>query len=435
MLVLALVVRLAVIVATPHFTPQTDAADYDRIAVSLADRGRFPASELAPQGGPTALRPPIFPIALAAVYHVVGVSSKAARWRAGRVLEAVLGTLAVALICLIAWRLWGREVALLSGAIAAVLPPLVLVGSSLMSESLYIPLLLGAVLCALEFRESRTQGSRPRGRWRSLWAILTGVLIGLAALTRSNGVVLLVPICLLVWCQRPRRSWRSLRAPIVVLAATILTLVPWTIRNERVLHVFDPIGTESGYALAGTYNSYVQHRTDYPAMWVPPVAQYRRLIAAHPSANEAQISGGLDTVALHYIAAHPAYPAKVAFWDGVRLLNLSGTGFERSIAQYEAYPAGLAALSVYAFWLLAALALAAVATRAARRAPGAFWGCPLVIFLSSLLFIGATRYRAPADPFVVMLAALGLLGAWGRMRSRLPFTRRAPSVGVGSPLA
>jgi hypothetical protein len=64
--------------------------------------------------------------------------------------------------------------------------------------------------------------------------------------------------------------------------------------------------------------------------------------------------------------------------------------------------------SVYAFWLLGLLALVGLTTRAARRVPWAFWACPVVLAVPSILFLGATRYRSPADPFLVMLATLGL---------------------------
>ena len=30
-----------------------------------------------------------------------------------------------------------------------------------------------------------------------------------------------------------------------------------------------PIGTETGYALAGTYNTYADHNAQYPALWRP----------------------------------------------------------------------------------------------------------------------------------------------------------------------
>jgi hypothetical protein len=71
---------------------------------------------------------------------------------------------------------------------------------------------------------------------------------------------------------------------------------------------------------------------------------------------------------------------------------------------------------VYGFWLLGALALAGALTPAARRAPRWLWACPALILLSTLLFEGLTRYRAPADPFFVLLAALALVAVPRKLR-------------------
>jgi hypothetical protein len=411
---LALLVRVLVVLATPQFAPATDASDYDRIAVSLAQTGGFPVSGLTARGGPTAFRPPMFPLALAGVYKLVGTGDEKARWEAGRLLEALLGAASVALICLIALRLWGPGVAFLSGVIAAVYPPLVLVGSSLMSESLFIPLLLAAVLSGLVARERG-------GAWR--WVVLTGVLVALAALTRSNGIVLLVPIGFLVWTGRPRFARRSLRVPLALVASTALALIPWTIRNAHVLHAIVPTSTESGYALAGTYDPTAQHRQDFPAMWIPPVPELAGVHRSSPGLNEAAVSSRLVTIGVDYIEAHPSSLVKTAYWDTVRLFNLGGTAFESWAAKYEAYPRRLADLSVYAFWLLGLVAIGGAFTRAARLAPGAFWWCPAALLLSTVMLIGATRYRSPADPFFVMLAALGLRAAWERF-GRLPVPSR-----------
>ena len=405
-LLLALAVRVAVVLATPDFTPATDAVDYDRHAVAIVTQDSYPASVLAPGGGPTAFRPPGFPLALAAVYEISGTDSDEARWRAGRILEVLLGVIAVALIMLIARRVWGVTAGLLSGAIAAAYPPLLLVGSSLLAESLYIPLVLGAVLAALIHRDSR----RP---WR--WAIVSGLLAGLAALTRSNGVVVLLPLAVLVWTMRPRFSWRAARAPVVLLAAAALTLVPWTVRNAHTLDAFVPVSTQGGFALAGTFNDVARADSRYPGLWVPPdrVPALRDLYDRDVS--EAALSGRLRERATDYISDHPDYLVTVALRNTARLLNLDGPGLERYLAGFEAYPRRLAEVSVYAFWLLAAVAVCGAFTRAARRPPVWFWVLPTLMALSSILFLGVTRYRAPADPFVVMLAALALLSARDRL--------------------
>ena len=406
---LALVLRVALVLATPHFHTIDDSHSYDRMAVSIADHGTLPNSQIPFAGGPTAYPPPGYPVALSLAYLIEGTGSEHSRWEAGRIEEAVFGAIAVVLIALIAARLFGRAAGLLSGAIASVYPPLLLVGSSLMSESVFIPLVLGAVLAALKQRGSEH-------RWR--WAIASGVLLALAALTRSNGIVLVIPLGFLVWTERPRLSWRAAGAPLALIAATAVTIVPWAIRNTVEFHEFVPVSTETGYALAGTYNAAAQYDTQYPALWTPPGVEIYSYLHAHPRANEAQIGDDLTTFARHYIGAHPAYPLEVAYWSAARLFNLVGPGYERFSAPFAGYPPTLAWWSVIAFYVLAVVAVLGVAIGKPRRAPWALWGCPLAIILSTLFFAGLTRYRAPADPFFIMLAAIGLLAAAGRLGGR-----------------
>jgi 4-amino-4-deoxy-L-arabinose transferase-like glycosyltransferase len=403
----ATVARVAVIIATPHYAPVNDAADYDRHAVSLATTWGYPTSGV---GGPTAVRPPGFPIVLAAVYKLVGVGSASVRWEAGRVAQAILGVIAVGLIFLIGRLLWGRTVGLVAAALAAVYPPFLLAGSALMSEPLYIVFTLAGVLAALMHRQSS-------GRLR--FAVLAGVMAGLAALTRSNGIFFALPLVFLVWNERPRRSRRSLRAPLALLAATLLVIAPWSVRNTIVFHEFVPLGTETGYALSGTYNDAARNDPNYPALWMPLLGPTLRL-AANPKLNEADISNRLISESIDYVRAHPTYPFEVAYWSLLRMLNLQGPGLERATAHVWGYPAWLAVVSVYAFWLVAVLAILAVIRRPRPRAPLAFWACPLALTAPSLLFLGLTRYRVPADPWVVLLAAPCLLAMWRFAAAKRP---------------
>lgn len=406
-LVLAAVARLIVILASPHYVPTNDAADYDHHAVSIATTGHYPASGL---GGPTAFRLPGLPVLLAGVDKLVGVGSATTRWEAGRVAEGILGVIVVALIGLIARAGWEARVGLVAAAIAAVYPPLLLTGCSLMSEPLYLALTLGAVLAALAYRASAH---------RLRYAVLAGVLTGLAALTRGNGIFVLAPIALLVWRGRPLLSRRALRDPLVVVLATVLTLVPWTVRNSIVFHQFVPVGTETGYALAGTYNDAARRDPRAPGLWRAPLAETLAL-SADRRLNEADISARLIERVEDYVVAHPGYPFVVAFWNSERMLNLPGPGLERMLAPVWDYGRGLAVASVYAFWLAALLAILGAFTRAARRAPAALWVCPLALAGPSVFFLGLTRYRVPADPFVIMLAALALLALTRRRAHTRP---------------
>jgi 4-amino-4-deoxy-L-arabinose transferase-like glycosyltransferase len=412
---LALVLRVSLVLATPHFAPREDSVVYDTGAVSLATTGHFfPGSLPTLHRGATAFYPPLFQLFLAGVYKVVGTSADT-RWEAGRLFEAALGAAVVLLVYLIAVRLWRPRVALIAAGLAAISPPLVMVGSSsLLSESLFIPLVLAATLAALHFRQD------PRIRW----ALMAGALVGAAALTRANGVFLVIPIGFLLWVKRPRFSPRGLAPSLAALAVTILVLVPWTVRNAQVFHRFVPLDTGTGYTLDGTFNAAVQtteHR--FPAMWVMPQEHVQQLYAADPRATEASVSAHLTSEALSYIGEHPGSVLKTLYWNTVRMLDLTPS-VERFFAPYEVYPTWLAMLSVYALWALIPLCVAGAFFRDARAAPRSFWGMPLTLYLSGVLVLGLTRGRSPLDPFLLMLAAIALDGAYQAIRARAAMRSR-----------
>jgi hypothetical protein len=408
LVVLALAVRLWAVAATPDYLPRTDAVDFDRHAVTLVETGDYPSSGIAPGGGPSAFRPPLFPLALAGVYALAGTGDAEARWEAGRVFQALLGAVAVGLIGLIALRVWGRTVGLVAAALGAVYPPLVVAGTSLMSEPLFVALVLAAVLAALVARDS----PRPLP-----WAALAGALAAGFSLTRSNGAILVLALAALAWAGRPRLDRRALAAPAVLLGAFALGIAPWTARNVVVLDAFVPISTQTGYALAGTYNEVARNTPGHPASWrLPQESPVMRRVLADRTLREPALSRELRAASLDYVRDHPAYPLAVAFWNGARLLGLQGTEVEREAAYYVGYDEDLAEAAVHAFWAAALLALAGALTAAARRPPAAFWAVPALIVAVPLLVSGLGRYRTPADPFVLMLAALGLVALARRLR-------------------
>jgi hypothetical protein len=196
-------------------------------------------------------------------------------------------------------------------------------------------------------------------------------------------------------------------------------LLPWTIRNAEQFHQFVPVTTETGYALAGVYNPLAQSNPKYPALWGIPVPQMVTYFRERPAANEAQVSDHLTSNALDYIGQHPGSILRTAFWSVARALNFTGTGIEEFLAPYQGWTNGMAAASVYAFWILLAVAAAAAVAGAWRMLPWQLWTWPLVIVLSCVIFAGDTRYRSPSDPFFILLAAAGVSLAVDRWRSRL----------------
>jgi 4-amino-4-deoxy-L-arabinose transferase-like glycosyltransferase len=412
----ALVLRVALILATPGFTPHDDPADYDRIARSIVSGHGFGPTLLAAPGTPSALRPPGYPLFLALVYELGG------HWLAGRLANAVLGTVVVVLIYLIGRLLWGQPAGLLAGALAAVFPPLIALNASLLSEPLFLVLELLVVVCVLAYQ----RGERPL-----LWAALAGVLCGASALTRSVGLFL--PLAAMVGFLTAGVYSLRLRAASVALliALTALTIAPWTIRNAVVFHgAFVPVSTQDWITAAGTYNPQAGAPGSLYAVWRPPyfVPSLQHLFG--DSINEARLDSVLRSDSVSYASAHPGYVLAATGLNGLRLLLNLGpghTGAARSEYYEMNVPTRLRPWLSATSDLVIVLALACVliAWQRRRTQPSSrpwgrlwfMWLVPLFMFASVAPIQGSFRYRAAIDPFFV-LAATYALSATARRWSR-----------------
>src|SRR3954468_15235729 len=153
LLVGAAATRFGYVAATPDYRIVHDARDYDIHAASIAAGQGFSKTLT---GKPTAFRPPGYAYQLGAVYAVTGVADAPAHDRilAARLSQAVISTLAVVLIGILAAQLWGRTTGLVALGLAVVYVPLVLVGGSMMSEPLFVVLMLAALAVAVHQRRS-----------------------------------------------------------------------------------------------------------------------------------------------------------------------------------------------------------------------------------------------------------------------------------------
>lgn len=407
---MALLLRVAVVGATIDTPTTLDSADFSRVGWSIAQGNGMPPSNRAPAGGPTAFRPPAYPAFLGAVYFVAGQEAPPA----ARMVQTLLGTVTVALIGLIAMRIWGKRVGIISLGIAAVAPPLVVMSTALISESLFVPLVLGAVLAVLEARRS----SRPLR-----WAVVAGLLVGLAELTRTNAFLLLVPLGLGLWGIGDRRPWRALSGPAVAAVIAALTIVPWTVRNYLVFHAFVPVSTEVGYTVAGTYDQASRADKHWPAVWVEAEhgasPEYSPIVfnASIHRWNELVLGNHLLSTALADVRRHASYPLKVLEWNAIRMFHLGELDYGVANLGNTDIPRVPALFEIYGFYPLAVLALAGIATGAVRRAPLWLWLVPLL--LATTLFITSfIRFRMGIDPFLVMLAALAVDSLLRRLMAR-----------------
>lgn len=323
------------------------------------------------------MRPPLYPLLLGAVYRVFGHDLDVAR-----VTNVVLGTVAVLLLYLLVQRVFDRRLALVAAAIAAVLPTLVFLPGGLLSENLVIPLVLGVALLAHDRR-----------------AVSAGLLLGLAVMTRTNALLLALPLVLALRGS----GWRQ---PALALGCVALTLVPWTIRNAAVFDRFLPTGTQSGYTMAGQWNGPASTPGPQRAEWRLP-----RSVGAFAdvTGDEAEIDAELRSRALRFARENPG--AVVA----ALVINLQRTfGVHPGHTSLDGIAYTEMAVPEDRWWVLRwstyALALLALLGLSRHR----LWLYPALLLAGYVVWLGTPRYRVPLDPFLAVLAATALM----RLRSR-----------------
>jgi 4-amino-4-deoxy-L-arabinose transferase-like glycosyltransferase len=414
----ALALRIGEVQGT-SYKPRNDAGSYLTIASYIAHTGdyslkRTPGSGAGGTRGPSAYFAPGFPYFLALVDVIDGHETRrGGSIHPARISQAVLGTITVALIGLVALELFGEIAGLIALVLAAIYPVLIELSVTLVAENLLTALVLAAVYAGLRVRRARS------ARTTYAWVAGAGLLTGLATLTHENAIVMIFPLLVGVWTGRPRLRARSLVAPALLIVATVLMVLPWTIRNAVVMHHFIPISDETGITLVGTYNTASAHDPQLPYKWriFYGIPGERTLIHEESTLTEPEMSGRLESQALDYISAHPLSPFAVAFHNTLRMFELEGTFAWQSSASAVSLPDNTARVGIASFWVLCVLALAGGFTKLARSAPKWIWWVPILLAITVVLVnVETPRFREPIDPFLILLAAAGLATALGRLR-------------------
>ncbi|MDP9033653.1 MAG: glycosyltransferase family 39 protein [Myxococcota bacterium] len=165
---------------------------------------------------------------------------------AARAVAGVANALVGAALAVVTWALARQGLsatrARIAGLLTALHPGLVLYAALLMSEPLAALLTLGSFWLAV--RDARpTRG-----------LVIGGLMLGLAALVRPQAL-LCAPFLALVMDRHARRSpfaapMRFCAAAVTACALTLLPVLPWTLRNCRVMDGCALVSTNAGWNLA-----------------------------------------------------------------------------------------------------------------------------------------------------------------------------------------
>jgi 4-amino-4-deoxy-L-arabinose transferase-like glycosyltransferase len=364
---------------------------------------------------PTAEHPPLWSHLLAVVSLLggggspVGVTGTEGDFLAHRLAGCLVGVALVVLIGLVGRRLGGERLGLVAAGIAAVYPVLITADASLMSETLYGLFIVLAVLLAYRLID------RPSARR----AAALGAVIGLAALTRGEGLLLL-PVLALPLAWRGGRDGRALRVGAACLA-TVLVVSPWTIRNHFAVDRFVPISTNEGGVIGGANCHGTYHGEDLGYWRTDCLPVQDRPIAKAEYAEQGRERG------IEYAREHAGRLLTVVIPVRImRTWDLWQTERQSTLVEGRDPETWRAGVIVY----FALLPLAAVGLVALRRIGEPIW--PLVSLLvlvtvSSMGGFGNPRFRHAAEIALVIGGAAGLLYAWHRVReiARIPAVREA----------
>jgi tetratricopeptide (TPR) repeat protein len=440
----ALVLRLAhwaAVRRAPFIgAPVMDSWEYDRWAREIA------GGDWLGHGRGVFFQAPLYPYLLAFLYKAVGprldaaylaqiglaVAGCYALYRAGRAMAGELAGLAAA-------------------ALAAVYGPFLFYDVQLLKESLAVTVVC-FLLWAMAWATAARRGAG--GRW-----LLVGFLLGILALLRENAL-LAVPFLLpLAWSgglaaagagaggpgRRATLARRAGRAA-AFLAGVALALAPVALRNGLVGGDFLPTTSQGGvnFFIGNNPHADGTYRPIVPGKQIPELEQ------REPARIAAQILGrpvtpaGVSRFWLHralaWARSHPGDFLRLT----LRKLGLFWSWYEWPDAVDYYYLRGrspvhrLPLLEFGGVTLLAALGLAFLGGGRGRRL------APALVFagawtVSTVAFFLFARYRLPAVPALLLLAALPVaamaeaVSAWRRERSAAtaPPHRAAPHAASG----
>ena len=374
----AAAVRLAVVLTCGTLGEDRDA--YISLADGLVNRGQYGVF------GPTAFRPPLYPI-LIAPFELFAPS--AAGLLRG-VLNVVCGVSTVALAADLGASSGGRDAGRIASGLAACSPLAVLYCGYSMTEIVCGCLLTTAVWLAMRCQRSE--------RLRD--AVLLGLTLGLGALCRPTVWPAAFLVLLVLAADR---RWRIVA---VVAAAMVVTVSPWPIRNAVAMGSPTVLTTHGGYTLAlGNNDRFYDDvvHSDWGTVWTDGQSEWIDDELAVAATRGVTGEYGLDafhkTRAIEVVRRRPRDFAAACwlrlrrFWSPVPVSASVG-------------PALGIALWTYGFTVIALVAVGSFRSTATWQTKLLLWAAPAAFCVVHLFYWSNARMRLPIEPCLFVLAGL-----------------------------
>jgi len=320
---------------------------------------------------------------LALIYWLVGRS-----YVAVCAVQSVFGAAACVLLYAVAKRLFGRSVARLSALFGAVSFPMVFAAAAIGHQAMDLVWTLAVVWCLLRYLDDPARWGR--------WIVGIGLLLGWAALTREGNIAFWM--FLIGWFllgMRVKLGWRLALLHVSGLSLGFLVvLLPFTWSGgggifDRLDHIW------FHYQHTSTHiNAWFNPWRDPEAAWALFQEQPLNVVV---KVGEAML-GNFTAMFLHqdYGSFDPVFLVRGSpHYYGMWFYALSVAFFGLWVVCWGAFQRPAERLD---WWLIILL----LASRTAVH----------------LVFASAYRYRVPLEPYLIMLAAVGLAQLLSATRDR-----------------
>lgn len=371
-----------------------DSLWYSAQAVTLADGGGFSDPFY---GGPSAEHGPLTPLLVAPVSWL----DDPVPWQ--RAVMTVIGIAVVVGIGLLARRLGGWWMGVVASALAAVYPNLWMNDSLVMSEAPAALAVVVAIWLALDLVDVAQPATTKR-------ALGCGAVIGLAALTRSELVLLTPLLAIVVWRARGATDEaHRLRTVALLCCASAVVLAPWVganlVRFERPVL----LTTNDGTTLLGANCHDAYYGSGIGGWSLFCVLEEGSPIGEDPGVRSAR----QRRLAISYAADHAERLPLIAAARVGRVLDLVGIDNQVNGDVGEERYRWASWSGVVTWWAMGLLAVIGV-RRVAVPARWVLLAPVAGVAITTLVFYGGHRIRSPMEPVIVVLAAGALTSIAGR---------------------
>ncbi len=364
-------------------------------------------------GEPPARRPPLYCL-------FVGLVSQISPFPFGVYLaQAVLGAVSCLVLFALAREMFDDKVGMVASGLLAFDYAAVRFTVEVAAENLFVLLVLASFYHLYRYHRGQQtpsafgSGGGPKGAakackkpGRNLW--LSGIFAGLAVLTRDSLVHYFMAMGVWFFIDQDSRK-ACLSKFVAFLAAFIIVIGPWILRNSLIHKQFVMITTSSGHYLYLSNNETVKGQSS-GAEWTFNNASY---FPQDPSLNlpppyTLEADRYFFKKAVEYIRAHP-----------VRFLQLIKPKLIGMWRPYQAdspvYAKIAAAVTYIPVVTLGLIGLVQNLPRWRDFFPVYF--LIAYIFLLHIVLHGVIRYRYPVMPFFMIFAAHVLVKTWERFNA------------------